>query len=133
MAATRVSASVPKNLHSGFRPAVEWLYAEAMRRGLYNWRIVSGYRSMEEQLALYKKGRTKLEVAQRVKKTGRDGSVTDAYPGESPHNYGLAIDGEGPDWPRVKAIAAAAGFGTVSWDPPHLEHPAFASWRRGQN
>lgn len=44
-------------------------------------RITSGYRSAEEQQALYDRGRTKPGIV-----------VTNAKPGESLHNYGVAVD-----------------------------------------
>ena len=83
---------------------------------------------MREQEELYRRGRSWLEVRRRVKKRGAGGAVTDAAPGESAHNYGLAVDFDGPDRDRARALAVAMGFGTVpgTWDPYHLEWP---SWR----
>jgi len=52
--------------------------------------------------------------------------VTDAWAGQSPHNYGLAVDIEGPDQASIIDIGRQLGFGTVSWDPAHLEYP---NWR----
>lgn len=88
--------------------------------------IESGYRSLEEQERLYAIGRTSGEIRARVKKKGQGGAVTDAAPGESAHNYGLAVDVYGPDQLKIVALAKELGFGTVSWDPPHLEWP---NWR----
>lgn len=105
--------------------AVRYLLTWCERFG-YSVTIVSGSRSMREQADLYAKGRTPLEVQQRVRKQGRGGAVTDAPPGESPHNYGLAVDLESPQLDLVKQLAVQIGFGTVSWDPPHIEWP---SWR----
>lgn len=96
-------------------PWVEYIGAEG--------RIVSGYRSMAEQTRLYAIGRTPQEIAQRVAKQGRGGAVTDAWPGSSAHNYGLAIDVEGPGQQVIVALGRSLGFGTVSWDPAHLEWP----------
>lgn len=92
--------------------------------------VVSGYRSLQEQADLYAKGRTPYEVAHQVSKQGRNGSVTDAPPGRSAHNYGLAIDVEGVDQSQLVALAAALGFGTVSWDPAHIEWPRWQSLLR---
>jgi hypothetical protein len=39
----------------------------------------------------------------------------------------MALDLEGPDWASAMEIARQLGFGTVSWDPAHIEHPA---WRQ---
>lgn len=89
--------------------------------------VVSGYRSMEEQAQLYAQGRTPAEVAAKVKKRGRGGAVTDAGPGESAHNYGLAVDVEGPDQQKVLNLARQLGFGLVSWDPAHIEWPGWRS------
>jgi hypothetical protein len=96
----------------------------------YEGEIVSGYRSWEEQSRLYQIGRTPAEVANRVSKQGRDGSVTDAPPGASAHNYGLAIDIEGRDQTAIVALARQIGFGTVSWDPAHIEWPNWQSLLR---
>ena len=99
--------------------------------------IYCGRRSMEEQSALYQKGRT-------------DGSkkiVTKARPGESYHNYGLAFD-----WVPLKRTAKNAdlwvanwddetafklgehvglSFGLVgiSWETGHLQSSKYKSWR----
>lgn len=87
--------------------------------------IVSGYRPMAEQQKLYALGRTPAEIAARVRKQGRGGSVTDAPPGSSAHNYGLAVDVEGRDQRAVLALAGHIGFGLVSWDPAHIEWPGW--------
>jgi LAS superfamily LD-carboxypeptidase LdcB len=84
---------------------------------------VSGYRSLSEQAALYAKGRTAAEISARISKHGAGGAVTDAPPGSSAHNYGLAIDIEGRDQATIIALGKWIGFGTVSWDPAHLEWP----------
>ena len=99
--------------------------------------IYCGMRSMEEQSALYQKGRT-------------DGSkkiVTKARPGESYHNYGLAFD-----WVPLKRTAKNAdlwvanwedetafrlgehvglSFGLVgiSWETGHLQSSKYKTWR----
>lgn len=89
-------------------------------------------RSFEEQDALYEIGRTK---------PGR--KVTYARGGQSPHNYGLALDfvpliGGKPDWRagspeyvRCVEIAESLGLESASKWPrfkewPHLQMP---SWR----
>lgn len=84
--------------------------------------IVSGYRSLEEQRQLYAQGRTPQEIAQRVSKRGSGGSVTDAPPGSSAHNYGLAVDFDNK---AIRDLAAEIGFGTVSWDLGHVEWPGW--------
>lgn len=89
-----------------------------------------GFRSPAEQERLFAIGRTRLEIAQRTKKFGRGGSVTDAPPGSSAHNWGLAIDVEGPDQAAIIALGKKLGFGTVSWDPAHLEWPKWQQMLR---
>ncbi|HVS61736.1 MAG TPA: M15 family metallopeptidase [Gemmatimonadaceae bacterium] len=89
--------------------------------------ITEGFRSPAEQAALYRQGRTPYEIEHRIRKLGQGGAVTDAPPGESPHQYGLAVDVEGPDQRAVIALAQAIGFGTVTWDPAHIEWPG---WRQ---
>lgn len=108
-------------------------FAEAVRYYLY-WAdhysipvtIVSGYRPLEEQRRLYAMGRTPWEITKKVKKYGKGGSVTDAPPGSSAHNYGLAVDLSSPRLPDARALAQQIGFGTISWDLPHIEWP---NWR----
>ena len=99
--------------------------------------IYCGMRSMEEQSALYQKGRT-------------DGSkkiVTKARPGESYHNYGLAFD-----WVPLKRTAKNAdlwvanwddetafrlgehvgltfGLAGISWETGHLQTSLYKTWR----
>lgn len=122
--------SVNSSVLSGLWPP----FAEAVR--ILQWyvdyfhldaKVVSGYRSMEEQQRLYAKGRTPDEVRRRVSKKGTGGAVTDAPPGSSAHNYGLAIDVEGTHQADVIYLAQLLGFGTVSWDPAHIEWP---NWRQ---
>ena len=98
--------------------------------------IYCGRRTMEEQAALYAKGRT-----------SKGKIVTKARPGESYHNYGLAFD-----WVPLKRTAKNAdlwvanwddetafklgehvglSFGLVgiSWETGHLQTSLFKSWR----
>jgi D-alanyl-D-alanine carboxypeptidase-like protein len=105
-----------------FAGPVRWLQERCYYAGA-EARIVSGRRSWSEQQALWLKNRTPYEVAHPSKLRGAHGTVTDARPGESPHNYGMAIDLEGTHWREIVAFARSAGFGTIDWDPGHLEHP----------
>jgi len=98
--------------------------------------IYCGRRTMEEQAALYAKGRT-----------SKGKIVTKARPGESFHNHGLAFD-----WAPLKRTAKNAdlwvanwddetafrlgehvglSFGLVgiSWETGHLQTSLFNSWR----
>lgn len=89
--------------------------------------IVSGRRSSQEQAKLYAQGRTQYEIIHQVSKQGAGGTVTDAPPGSSAHNYGLAIDVEGRDQSAVVSLARQIGFATVTWDPAHIEWPGWRS------
>lgn len=110
-------------------------FVEQARAAGYPVVITSGRRTMEEQAALYAKGRT-----------APGDVVTKAQPGDSAHNSGLAFDfafGDAigrPTWPKDAPWAKAAEIGKrlgLSWggdwkafmDQPHLELP---SWRLAQ-
>lgn len=95
--------------------------------------VTCTYRSLDEQAALYAQGRT---APGRI--------VTRAQPGQSAHNYGLAIDVvpmrngkpvwsvDDPVWPRVGEYGEKAGLqwlgapGSSFPEYPHFQHPA---WR----
>jgi peptidoglycan L-alanyl-D-glutamate endopeptidase CwlK len=62
--------------------------------------IYCGRRTMEEQSALYQKGRT-----------SKGKIVTKARPGESYHNYGLAFD-----WVPLKRTTKNADLWVANWD-----------------
>lgn len=103
--------------------AIVFLYL-AEKAG-YKLRITSGLRDHAEQQKLYNQGRT---TPGKV--------VTNAKPGQSLHNFGLAIDvvpivnGKAdfntPHWSKIAAIAKSVGF---EWggdwkgfrDQPHFE------------
>lgn len=106
--------------------AVRYLLAYAAYYN-YEGQLVSGLRSNQEQARLYALGRTPDEVRRQVSKQGRDGTVTDAPPGTSAHNYGLAVDVEGRNQRDIIALARAIGFATVTWDPAHIEWPGWRS------
>lgn len=86
-----------------YPPLVEAMFelAGACRKRGADYFAISGYRSYAEQTRLYAKGRDK-----NGKKIGR--VVTNARPGRSSHNFGIAIDwcldseqdrkGLQPDW-----------------------------------
>lgn len=125
-------------------------------------------RTLEEQAILFRSGRSLSEIEHRAGELrdlwGRPdladilmgvgpqkGSVkrTNAAPGQSAHNYGLAWDGgpiwhgkiiyDGPEnwvpddieaelWSRYTACARKAGLVTLSFERPHCQHPDF-NWR----
>ena len=98
--------------------------------------IYCGRRTMEEQAALYKIGRS---VKGKI--------VTNARPGESYHNYGLAFDWvplkpapKDPtmlvvDWGDETAFRLGEHVGGsfqlngISWETGHLQSSQYASWR----
>lgn len=98
--------------------------------------VYCGYRSLEEQARLYRQGRTALAIGQKIDKLRAAGFgflgdiiagvgpqkgdkvVTDAAPGESFHNYGMAIDAVllingKPDW-DVKDVLAWRAVGDIA-------------------
>ena len=99
--------------------------------------IYCGRRTMEEQAALYAKGRT----------DGSSKIVTKAKPGESYHNYGLAFDwvplkqsGKNADlwiadWDNETAFRLGEHVGItfrlvgISWETGHLQSSDYKSWR----
>ena len=106
-------------------------FVEQARAAGYRIVIASGRRDMEEQAKLYAKGRT-----------APGGIVTQAQPGDSAHNFGLAVDfafgnaiGQ-PTWPENAPWGAVAAIGKrlgLEWggdwktfkDRPHLELPTW--------
>jgi hypothetical protein len=69
-----VSAADVSRLEPSFRADVQSLLSTCV----YDWRVVYAYRSIELQAKLYEKFRA--------------GGPLAAAPGESAHNYGLAVD-----------------------------------------
>ena len=106
--------------------AVRYLQAYASVYSLEG-RIASGLRSNQEQATLYAQGRTADEIRRQVSKRIGVDVVTNAPPGRSAHNYGLAVDVEGRDQTKLIQLGAAIGFATVSGDPAHLEWPGWRS------
>ena len=98
--------------------------------------IYCGFRSFEEQAALYSKGRT---AGGRI--------VTKAKAGESYHNYGLAFDWvpvkptpKDPkmltaDWDDATAYKVGEqaghtfGLSAISWETGHLQDSRYKTWR----
>jgi peptidoglycan LD-endopeptidase CwlK len=128
------SVSLPTGLNPIVKERSNQLIQQSAKKGIVIV-ITDGFRSVEDQDQLYKKGRT------------TDGNiVTKAKGGESYHNYGLAIDfalktpsgnviwdrqydgnGNGKsDWNEVVALAKGLGFDWGGdWaqfkDYPHLQ------------
>lgn len=120
-----------KNMGSGIHSVVKETAIEVIKRAYkegINVQISSGYRSNAEQQRLFNQGRTTP-----------GNIVTNARPGQSMHNYGLAVDyfltnesgttavwTVNANWRRVAAIAKSLGFAwggdwTGFVDYPHLE------------
>lgn len=95
-------------IYPPFRDACFGLAARCQAKGV-DYYAISGYRSFPEQAKLYFQGRTKPGP-----------KVTNARPGQSAHNYGLAVDwckdadrtkeGLQPDWdlPDYRLLADEA-------------------------
>lgn len=113
-------------LHPKIRPMALALLAKAKTVGI-DLKITFGYRTFEEQQALYDQGRTKPGKI-----------VTKAKPGQSFHNYALAIDvvpivngkadWESKRWEEIGAIGESVGFEwggrwTKMLDRPHFQYP----------
>jgi peptidoglycan LD-endopeptidase CwlK len=127
-----VSSRSLDDLRPEVRPLVDAAIAAWANAGL-DVLITCTLRSNAEQAALWAKGRT-----------APGSRVTDAPPGRSAHNFGLAIDivplvdgkpdwnGADPVWDQVGALGQAAGLtwlgapGSPFPEKPHLEHP---DWR----
>jgi len=113
-------------LHPILREDARAFINEAAKQGI-KLRVTSALRTFEEQQAIYNQGRT---TPGRI--------VSNARPGTSYHNYGLAIDvveikdgkalWENPRWDLIGEIGKSFGF---SWggdfrsfkDRPHFEKP----------
>lgn len=117
-----------KGLHPLYLPIYDALCAEMPPE----WQPFYGVRTFDEQAAIYAQGRTKPGKI-----------VSDAQPGESPHQYGCASDwifwdGAQPVWlgasdPRWQVYFDAcdkvdAKKGHDFGDNPHNELPIKVSW-----
>lgn len=129
------------NLYRPFALKVEALLDEASAGGNEFW-VISGFRDLRLQEALYAIGRT-VDVHRET--------VTDARGGESAHNYGIAVDvckdadmrrsGLQPNWELesyapLKALCAKHGLvWGGNWkstrrphgDSPHIQWPGFVT------
>jgi peptidoglycan LD-endopeptidase CwlK len=129
-------------LEPDFKEIVETVISETQKATGYTWKASDGRRTMAEQKAIYAQGRT---VPGKV--------VTNAPPGNSPHNFGLAADLwplKGGDfwWGAPKSLfhtmadiaeenGLKAGYYFKSiFDAPHIEMPRWkeqqALWKNGK-
>lgn len=124
------------DLRPEVRPMVDAFLDAAAAAGI-DVLVTCTLRSNDEQAALYAKGRTTAPI-------GRRWVVTDAPPGKSAHNYGLAIDivpmvngkpdwnGTDPVWQTLGELGQQAGLewagepGFPFPEEPHFQHP---QWR----
>ncbi|WP_157805592.1 peptidoglycan-binding protein [Bacillus sp. mrc49] len=142
-----------KNMGSGMNSVVKTSALEMIKRafkeGIYA-QISAGFRSMEEQAALYGQGRFYSYKGKNYSKLSEP-KVTKALPGQSFHNYGVAIDffivsDDGKNaiwtinakWRRVAAIGKELGFKwggdwTGFKDYPHLEMTGGLSYAQMQS
>lgn len=125
------SEKVVATLLPQVRPIARALVQKAAAAGI-SIRVISGLRSYDEQAALYAQGRTA---------PGK--KVTNARPGYSNHNFGIAFDigvFEGskylPESPKYKAVGALGMDLGLEWggnwktivDQPHFQlRPAWAT------
>ncbi|MEC0282336.1 peptidoglycan-binding protein [Terribacillus saccharophilus] len=131
-----------KNMGSGMNAIVKKTALEVIRRAYkegINVQISSGVRSMTEQAVIYGKGRSSYVYKGKQYGNPDAAKVSNAKPGYSIHNFGLAVDyfltnEEGTkaiwsvnsQWRRVATIAKSLGFAWGGdWsgfkDNPHLE------------
>ncbi len=133
------STSFIKSLHPSIQPMAKAVLQEAANQGI-DLVVTFGSRTNEQQAALYAQGRTAPGAI-----------VTNAPPGSSWHNFGLAFDvavlaNGKPTWPtnealwqKIGAIGKSVGLDwggdfTSIKDRPHFEyHPGItlASARTG--
>lgn len=114
-------------------------------KGKYDWKIVSGFRSPEEQHQDWLKGRDPTGVV-----VDSAAVVTDADAGQSPHNYGLALDfqptydkgatvsqrDDDPAYAELDELAPKFGLERITLpstgrrDSPHVQ---LANWRASRD
>ncbi|AOH54504.1 hypothetical protein ABE28_009075 [Peribacillus muralis] len=142
-----------KNMGSGMNSVVKASALEMIKRaykeGIYA-QISAGFRSMEEQAALYGQGRLFYSYRGKNYADLSKPQVTKAKPGQSFHNFGVAIDffivsDDGKNaiwtintkWTRVASIGKELGFKwggdwTGFKDYPHLEMTGGLSYAQMQ-
>jgi len=127
-----ISIERVKLLHPKIKGDVIYFIDEAERKLNITLRIVQGLRTFKEQQAIYDQGRTKPGKI-----------VSNAKPGSSYHNYGLAIDivpieNGKANWKypyeKIYPIAESHGFTCggkfrTLKDKPHFEKTYGYGWR----
>ncbi len=106
---------MPTEIDQNFLTQVNECFIPAATVYGYTLRIVSGFRTMEEQESIFEQGRTE------------NGHIVSWAPvGKSIHNYGFAVDvvdrwrGYNIDWKKLAKIGAFCGLNQV--DDPHFEY-----------
>ncbi|MDM5452212.1 peptidoglycan-binding protein [Peribacillus simplex] len=141
-----------KRMGKGMNPIVKASALEMVERAYKEGitvQISAGYRSLEEQANLYGQGRVYSYKGKNYSNLAKP-IVTNAKPGQSYHNFGLAIDffivsDDGKKaiwtvnskWKRVAAIGKELGFiwggdWTSFKDYPHLEMTGGLSYKQLQ-
>lgn len=148
----RINKSINRmgRVHPVIKETAIEIIKRADREGI-NVLITDGYRSMEEQAKLYGKGRKSYVYKGKDYGDPSSAIVTNAKPGSSNHNFGLAIDYAlsnadatevyytvNQSYKRVAAIAKSLGFAwggdwTSFNDYPHLEMTGGLTFRELQN
>lgn len=139
------SNEVINKLHPKLKTIAGDFVNDLSKQGI-KYRIYSGYRTFDEQGFLYGKGRSLMELV-AVNVDGKyaspnDKRVTNAKPGSSYHNYGLAFDGveikngvalwNSPNEQKIVTTASKYGlywggnFTTLK-DKPHFEDQKYGS------
>lgn len=137
-----------KGLHPKIRQRVTDLVNDLNEQGI-KYRIYSGFRSFDEQAELYGKGRTATELVlsgvDAKYAQPNEKKVTNAKPGSSYHNYGLAFDGveikdgsafwNSANEQKIAVSGAKYGFYwgglfTTFKDRPHFEDKQFGTWQQ---
>lgn len=133
--ASEISLVAIETLHEPFKLRVKQWYDSMIKNSIFPY-IYEGFRSNERQAELYCLGRT---LPGRI--------VTNAMPGQSFHNYGLAFDWAplrindkanrmyDCDWDNEEAYligrkcADPLKLRSISWETPHLEDGTYENWR----
>ena len=127
-------SNLVQSLHPALQARVRAFLLAAEDRGIF-LRVTSAYRSYAEQARLYAQGRTAPGQI-----------VTNAQPGESYHNFGLAFDvveirsgqalWQNPRWREIGELGKSYGFAWGGdWkfkDLPHFQDGlgrSLAEWR----
>jgi len=132
----QLSVDRVNKLHPKVRNAFKMFIESAEGELGITLRVTHGLRTIQEQATLYAQGRTT---------PGK--KLTNAKPGQSYHNYGMAVDlvrmdGNKADWTydMVKLQPIAARYG-ITWggtfkslpDKPHFELTLGYHWRQLQD